>query len=263
MRGRSAIGASGLAILLFGFAFLYAPIGLLAIYSFNASKLVAVWGGFSTKWYWSLLDNRALLDSLWVSLRVAFASASIATVLGALAAMVLARHGRFRGRALFSAMIYAPLVMPEIVLGIALLLLFVALGLERGVFSIVVAHATLGMCFVAVLVHARIKMLDRSLEEAAQDLGAGPAAIFFTITLPLIAPALLAGFLLAFTISLDDFVLASFLSGPGSTTLPMRIYAQVRLGVTPEVNAVSTLLLAFVGVILLGGAWIARRMRAS
>lgn len=260
---RARIGASGFAALLFGFAFLYAPIGLLAAYSFNASKLVTVWGGFSTKWYWALLDNGPLLDSLWVSLRVAFASASIATVLGALAALVLARHGRFRGRTMFSAMIYAPLVMPEIVLGIALLLLFVALGLERGLLSIIIAHATLGMCFVAVLVHARIKMLDRSLEDAAQDLGAGPLATFFTITLPLIAPALLAGFLLAFTISLDDFVLASFLSGPGSTTLPMRIYAQVRLGVTPEVNAISTLLLALVVLILLIGALFARRMRAG
>lgn len=256
------LGASGFAALLLGFAFLYAPIGLLAIYSFNASKLVSVWGGFSTKWYWALLDNRLLLESFWVSLRVAFASASIATVLGCLAALVLARHGRFRGRILFSAMIYAPLVMPEIVLGIALLLLFVALGLERGLLSIIIAHATLGMCFVAVLVHARVKMLDRSLEDAAHDLGAGPFAVFFTITLPLIAPALLAGFLLAFTISLDDFVLASFLSGPGSTTLPMRVYAQVRLGVTPEVNAVSTLLLAFVGIVLLTGAAIAQRMRA-
>jgi len=251
------IGASGFAALLLGFAFLYAPIGLLAIYSFNASKLVTVWGGFSTKWYWALLDNRLLLESLWVSLRVAFASASIATVLGSLAALVLARHGRFRGRTLFGAMIYAPLVMPEIVLGIALLLLFVALGLERGLLSIIIAHATLGMCFVAVLVHVRVKMLDRSLEDAAHDLGAGPFTVFFTITLPLIAPALLA-----FTISLDDFVLASFLSGPGSTTLPMRVYAQVRLGVTPEVNAVSTLLLAFVGLVLLTGAAIAQRMRA-
>ena len=256
------IGASGFAALLLGFAFLYAPIGLLAIYSFNASKLVTVWGGFSTKWYWALLDNRLLLESLWVSLRVAFASASIATVLGSLAALVLARHGRFRGRTLFGAMIYAPLVMPEIVLGIALLLLFVALGLERGLLSIIIAHATLGMCFVAVLVHVRVKMLDRSLEDAAHDLGAGPFTVFFTITLPLIAPAILAGFLLAFTISLDDFVLASFMSGPGSTTLPIRIYAQVRLGVTPEVNAISTLLLALVGFILLAGALVSRRIGA-
>ncbi len=256
------LGPGGVAALLFGFAFLYAPIFLLAVYSFNASKLVSVWGGFSTKWYLALLDNRPLLDSLWISLRVAFASASLATVLGTLAALALARHGRFKGRTAFSAMVYAPMVMPEMVIGIALLLMFVALGLERGLLTIIIAHATLGMCFVAVLMHARLKSLDRSLEDAAQDLGAGPLTTFFVITLPLIAPASLAGFLLAFTISLDDFVLASFMSGPGSTTLPIRIYAQVRLGVTPEVNAISTLLLALVGFILLAGALISRRIGA-
>ena len=256
------LGPGGVAALLFGFAFLYAPIVLLAVYSFNASKLVSVWGGFSTKWYLALLDNRPLLDSLWVSLRVAFASASLATVLGTLAALALARHGRFKGRTAFSAMAYAPMVMPEMVIAIALLLMFVALGVERGLLTIVIAHATLGMCFVAVLMHARLKSLDRSLEEAAQDLGAGPLATFFVVTLPLIAPAILAGFLLAFTISLDDFVLASFMSGPGSTTLPIRIYAQVRLGVTPEVNAISTLLLALVGLILLVGALSTRRIGA-
>lgn len=256
------LGPSGLAALVFGFAFLYAPIVLLAVYSFNASKLVSVWGGFSTKWYVALLDNRPLLDSLWVSLRVAFASASLAAVLGTLAALALTRHGRFRGRTAFSAMAYAPMVMPEMVIAIALLLMFVALGVERGLLTIVIAHATLGMCFVTVLMQARLKSLDGSLEEAAQDLGAGPLATFFTITLPLIAPAILAGFLLAFTISLDDFVLASFMSGPGSTTLPIRIYAQVRLGVTPEVNAISTLLLALVGLILLVGALITRRIGA-
>ncbi len=255
------IGPLGVTALLFGFAFLYVPIGLVVLYSFNASRLVSVWGGFSTRWYETLWQNQQLLDSVWVSLRVALVSATLATLLGTLAALALARYGRFRGRSAFAAMIYAPLVMPEVVIGLALLLLFVALDLERGFWTIVVAHTTLELCFVAVVAHARLVTLDRSLEEAAMDLGAGPLATFVHVTLPLIAPSLAAGFLLAFTISLDDFVLASFTSGPGSTTLPMRIYSQVRLGVTPEVNAISTLLIGFVAVSVLAGAligWIGR-----
>jgi len=240
-----------LAIIAFGFAFLYAPIALVVLYSFNASKLVTVWGGFSTRWYAALFANAQLMESAWVSFKVAFASATLATLLGTAAAFALARFGRFRSRLLFSSMIYAPLVMPEVIIGLSILLLLVALGVERGVWTVALAHATLTTCFVAVVVHARLLDFDRSLEEAAMDLGATPWTTFRTITLPLIAPSVAAGFLLAFTISLDDLVIASFTSGPGSTTLPMRIYSQVRLGVTPEINAVSTLLIGAVGGALL------------
>ncbi len=247
-----------LAVLALGFGFLYLPIALLVLYSFNASRLVTVWGGFSTRWYASLLSNDALLASALVSLRVAVTSAAISTVLGTMAAFALQRFGAFRGRTVFAGLLYAPLVMPEVIIGLALLLLFVGLGLDRGFWTIVASHATLGLCFVAVVVQSRLATFDRSLEEAAMDLGATPAATFRRVTLPLIAPAIGAGFLLAFTLSLDDFVLASFTSGPGSTTLPMRIYSQVRLGVTPEVNAISTLLIAAVGLMLLVAAVIGR-----
>ena len=241
------------AALLFGFAFLYAPIALLVLYSFNASRLVTVWGGFSTRWYVSLLDNDQLIGSAWISLRVALVSALIATVVGTCAAIALARFGRFRGRIAFSSMIYAPLVMPEVITGLSLLLLFVALDIPRGFWTVVVAHATLGMCFVAVVVHARLVTLDRSLEEAAMDLGATPGRALLQVTLPLAAPSILAGYALAFILSIDDVVIASFTSGPGSTTLPMRIYSQVRLGVTPEINAVSAILIGMVALILVGG----------
>lgn len=247
-----------LAVLALGFGFLYAPIALVVLYSFNASRLVTVWGGFSTRWYEALLGNEALIASAWVSLRVALASAALATMLGTMAAFALARYGRFRGRTIFAGMLYAPLVMPEVIIGLSLLLLFVGLGVDRGFWTIVAGHTTLGLCFVAVVVQARLADFDRSLEEAAMDLGATPAAAFRRITLPLIAPAMTAGFLLAFTLSLDDFVIASFTSGPGSTTLPMRIYSQVRLGVTPEVNAISTLLIATVGLVLLAAAAVVR-----
>lgn len=260
MSGRG-LGAGGVAALLFGFAFLYVPIGLLALYSFNASKLVTIWGGFSTRWYTALFNNTQLMESAWTSLKVALASATLATLLGTCAALALARFGRFRMRGAFSAMLYAPLVMPEVVMGLALLLLFVSLDIERGLVTLIIAHTTLGLCFVAVVVHARLARFDRSLEEAAMDLGAGPVATFALVTLPLIAPAVVAGFLLAFTISLDDFVLASFASGPGSTTLPMRIYSQVRLGVTPEINAISTLILGFVGSLVLIGLGAGRLWR--
>lgn len=253
----------GVLALLFGFAFLYIPIGLLIIYSFNASKLVTVWGGFSTRWYASLLQNEQLLASAWTSLLVGLCAASLATILGTFAALSLARHGRFRTRTAFASMLYAPMVMPEVVIGLSLLLLFVSLDFERGFLTVVIAHATLGMCFVAVVVHARLVRFDRTLEEAAMDLGAGPAQTFFLVTLPLIAPSIIAGFLLAFTISLDDLVLASFTTGPGSTTLPMRIYSQVRLGVTPEINAISTLLIGFVGTMVLLGLALARFNRAK
>lgn len=233
-----------------GFAFLYLPIVLLVLYSFNASRLVSVWGGFSLHWYGALMQDAALLEATAVSLKVAFASALIATVLGTMAAWALARFGHFRSRSLFALLVYAPLVMPEIIMGLSLLLLFVALDMERGLATLIIAHATLTLCFVAVVVQARIATLDPALEAAAQDLGAGPATVFVTIVLPLIAPAVLSGFLLAFTLSLDDVVIASFASGPGATTLPMRIYAQVRLGVSPEINAISTLMLLAVAISL-------------
>jgi putrescine transport system permease protein len=247
-----------LAILAAGFAFLYVPIALVVLYSFNASRLVTVWGGFSTQWYVSLFANEQLLQAASISFRVALASAALSTLLGTCSAFALQRFGRFPARTLFSGMLYAPLVMPEVIIGLALLLLFVGFGIDRGFWTIVIGHTTLGLCFVAVVVQARLSGFDRSLEEAAQDLGASPAHTFRSITLPLIAPAMAAGFLLAFTISLDDFVIASFTSGPGSTTLPMRIYSQVRLGLTPEINAISTLLIGIVGLSLLGATAISR-----
>ncbi|MBY3265151.1 ABC transporter permease subunit [Rhizobium laguerreae] len=231
-----------------GFAFLYLPIVLLVIFSFNESKLVTVWGGFSTKWYVSLLSNQGLLDAAWVTIRVGLLSATVATILGTMAALTLVRYTRFRGRMLFSGMIYAPLVMPDVITGLSLLLLFVAIGFDRGFWTITLAHTTLTMCFVAVVVQSRLLSFDQSIEEAAQDLGAPPVRTFFEITLPIIAPAVLSGWILAFTLSLDDLVIASFTSGPGATTLPMRIYSQVRLGVTPEINAVCTILIAIVTI---------------
>ena len=229
-----------------GFAFLYVPILVLVVYSFNASRLVTVWGGFSTAWYVALFRNEALLDAAWVTLRIALLTATLATVLGTLAAVALVRYGRFRGRTLFTGMVYAPMVMPEVITGLSLLLLFVAAGLDRGFWTVTLAHTTFALCFVTVLVQSRLVTFDRSLEEAAMDLGATPLRTFLSVTLPLIAPAIVAGFLLAFTLSLDDLVIASFTSGPGATTLPMRIYSQVRLGVTPEINAASTILIGLV-----------------
>lgn len=235
-----------------GFAFLYTPIVLLVIYSFNASRLVTVWGGFSTKWYVSLMSNQGILNAAWVTLRVGVISASVATVLGTMAAVSLTRYTRFRGRLLFSGMVYAPIVMPDVISGLSLLLLFVAVDFDRGFWTVTLAHISFTMCFVAVVVQSRLVTFDRSLEEAAMDLGATPTRTFFLVTLPVIAPAVLAGWMLAFTLSLDDLVIASFTSGPGATTLPMKIYSQVRLGVTPEINAVCTILIGIVtaGVIV-------------
>jgi len=232
--------------LVLGFSFLYLPILLLVIFSFNESRLVTVWGGFSTKWYSEMWQNQGLIDAAWVTLRVGLLSATIATVLGTMAALALSRHKRFAGRTLFSGMIYAPLVMPEVITGLSLLLLFVAIDFARGFWAVTLAHITFSMCFVAVVVQSRLVTFDRSLEEAASDLGCPPAKTFFVITLPVIAPAIIAGWMLAFTLSLDDLVIASFTSGPGATTLPMKIYSQVRLGVTPEINAVCTILLGLV-----------------
>ena len=238
-----------IASVVFGFAFLYLPIVILVIYSFNASQLVTVWGGFSTRWYGQLFSNRGLLDAAWVTLRVGLLSATVATVLGTLAAVALTRYTRFRGRVLFTGMVYAPLVMPEVITGLALLLLFVAIDFDRGFWTVTLAHVTFSMCFVAVVVQSRLLSFDRSLEEAAMDLGATPARTFLFVTLPVVWPAVIAGWMLAFTLSLDDLVIASFTSGPGATTLPMKIYSQVRLGVTPEINAVCTIL---VGLVTLG-----------
>ncbi|WP_237152152.1 ABC transporter permease [Oryzibacter oryziterrae] len=235
--------------LVLGFAFLYIPILILVIYSFNESKLVTVWGGFSTKWYASLANNQSILDAAWVTIRVGLLSASLATVLGTMAALTLDRFKKFHGRALFSGMVYAPLVMPEVITGLSLLLLFVAIGFDRGFWTVTIAHTTLTMCFVAVVVQSRLVTFDRSLEEAALDLGCPPFKTFFIITLPLILPGVVAGWMLAFTLSLDDLVIASFSTGPGATTLPIKIYSMVRLGVTPEINAVSSIL---IGVIALG-----------
>ena len=234
--------------IVFGFAFLYLPILLLVIYSFNASRLVTVWAGFSTVWYRELWNDQALLDAAWVTLRVALLSASVATILGTLAATTLVRFFDFRGRLLFAGMVYAPLVMPEVITGLSLLLLFVAMDFDRGFWTVTIAHITFSMCFVAVVVQSRLISFDRSLEEAAQDLGCPPWKTFFLITMPVIWPAVAAGWMLAFTLSLDDLVIASFTSGPGATTLPMKIYSQVRLGVTPKINAVCTLLIAVVSV---------------
>jgi len=231
-----------------GFAFLYLPIVLLVIFSFNESKLVTVWAGFSTKWYVSLFSNSGLMNAAWVTIRVGLISATVATVLGTLAALTLTRYTRFRGRVLFTGMVFAPLVMPEVITGLSLLLLFVAVGLDRGFLTVTLAHITFSMCFVAVVVQSRLLTFDRSLEEAAMDLGAPPPRTFFQITLPVILPAVISGWMLAFTLSLDDLVIASFTSGPGATTLPMKIYSQVRLGVTPEINAACTILIAIVAV---------------
>jgi putrescine transport system permease protein len=232
-----------------GLSFLYLPIVILVIFSFNASKLVTVWGGFSVKWYGSLFHNQGLIDAAWVTIRVGLISASVATVLGTLGALALTRYTRFRGRMLFSGMIFAPLVMPDVITGLSLLLLFVAVNLDRGFVTVTLAHITFTMCFVAVVVQSRLVSFDRSLEEAAMDLGAPPVKTFFQVTLPVILPAVISGWMLAFTLSLDDLVIASFTSGPGATTLPMKIYSQVRLGVTPEINAACTLL---IGLVTLG-----------
>ncbi|MFD0980194.1 ABC transporter permease [Tropicimonas aquimaris] len=231
-----------------GFAFLYIPMMILIIFSFNESKLVTVWAGFSTRWYGELLRNEAFLDAAWVTLRVAVMSSTVATVLGTMAAYVMVRGGRFFGRTLFSGMIYAPLVMPEVITGLSLLLLFIAIGLDRGIITIVLAHTTFSMCYVSVVVSSRLVSFDRSVEEAALDLGCTPFQAFRLVTLPIILPAVASGWLLAFTLSLDDLVIASFTAGPSATTLPIKIFSSVRLGVSPEINALSTIMIAIVAV---------------
>lgn len=244
-----------------GLVFLYIPIVSLIVYSFNASRLVTVWAGFSAKWYAALLHDQQILDAAWTSLRIAFASASTAVVLGTLAALSMVRYGRFRGHTLFAGMITAPLVMPDVILGLSLLLLFVAMQTgfgwpaDRGMLTIWIAHATFCTAYVTVVISARLRDLDRTLEEAALDLGAAPWKVFFVIVLPGIAPSLLAGWLLSFTLSLDDLVVASFVAGPGSTTLPMVIFSRVRLGVSPAINALATLLILTITISILLATW--------
>jgi len=251
-----------LTAMCFGFAFLYVPILLMIIYSFNASKLVTVWAGFSTKWYAELLDNQQVIDAAKLSLRIAAVNATGAAVLGTVAGLALARFGRFRGRTLMAGMTSAPLVMPEVITGLAMLLLFVAMDNAfgwpsgRGVTTITIAHMTFSMAYVTVVVQSRLATLDESLEEAAMDLGARPATVFFRITLPIVFPAIMAGWLLAFTLSWDDLVITSFVSGPGSSTLPMVIFSKVRLGVSPDINALATILVSIVAVLVVAaGLW--------
>lgn len=245
--------------LIIGFGFLYVPIIFLVFYSFNESRLVTVWAGFSTKWYANLWQNDSIMSAAWVTLRIAFVSALAATVLGTFAGLVLARFQGFRGRTLFNGMVYSPLVMPDVIIGISLLLMFVAVGMDRGFWTITLAHITFSMCYVAVVVRSRLVDFDKSTEEAAQDLGCPPARVFFYVILPIIAPSVLSGFLLSFTLSLDDLVISSFATGAGTTTLPIKIYSMVKLGVTPEINALSTILIGIVATGVLIFSFIDRR----
>ena len=253
-RNVARFSAFNMASVALGLAFLYLPIAILVIYSFNASRLVTVWGGWSLRWYTEFFNDEAMLSATWMSLRVAFCSATAATLLGTLAALALSRGERFRGRTLFSGMLYAPLVMPEVITGLSLLLLFVAIDAGRGFWTVTVAHTTLTMCFVTVVVQSRLGALDRSLEEAAMDLGCSPVKAFIAVTLLLMLPSIAAGWMLAFTLSLDDLVIASFTTGPGSATLPIRIYSEVRLGVKPEINAICTLVVAAVALVIIAAS---------
>lgn len=250
-----------------GYAFLYLPILTLVIFSFNSSRQITVWQGFSTQWYTSLFENTILMRSAWVSLQIAVCAATLATVLGTLAAITLVRGGRFRGKSIFGVLVTAPLVMPEVITGLSLLLLFV--GLEqllgwpkgRGMLTIIIAHTTLCMAYVTILVRSRLAEMDLSLEEAALDLGARPLRVFISITLPIIFPALLSGWLLAFALSLDDLVLASFVAGPSSSTLPMVIFSSIRFSLTPQINALATLIITSVGISVIIAGWLLHRKK--
>lgn len=250
------------SVLCFGYAFLYIPIFSLIFYSFNSSRLATVWGGFSLKWYGKLLENDAVIDAALLSLRIATVSATAATVLGAMAGLAISRMGFFYGRLLFVGMITAPLVMPEIITGLSLLLLFISMESTlgwpdgRGATTITYAHITFSMAYVAVIVQARLSAMDQSAEEAAMDLGAKPLRVLWDITLPAISPALAAGWLLAFTLSLDDLVIASFTSGPGANTLPMLVFSKVKLGLTPDINAIATLIIGVVAIGVFVAGWI-------
>ncbi len=257
-----------ITMLAFGFAFLYVPILSMVVFSFNASKLVTVWAGFSTKWYGELFHDSQMLNAAQLSIKIASLNATGAVILGTVAGLVLARFGRFKGRTLLSGMTTAPLVMPEVITGLSLLLLFVAMEQAfgwpqgRGVTTITLAHITFSMAYVTVVVQSRLTTFDEALEEAAMDLGARPAKVFFVITLPIILPAIISGWLLAFTLSWDDLVITSFVSGPGSTTLPMLIFSKVRLGVSPDINALATILVLIVTVGIVASAlWMQRQER--
>ncbi|WP_369939323.1 ABC transporter permease subunit [Xanthomonas medicagonis] len=247
-----------------GFAFLYLPILLLMVYSFNASKLATVWAGFSTKWYGELLRDRQILQAAWISLKVAFWTATASMVIGTLAAMVMTRFRRFPSKSLFGALVTAPLVMPEVIIGLSIMMMLVSMGgligiPPKGVMAIWAAHVTFTLSFVTVVVSSRLQELDRSLEEAAMDLGANRLKVFFLITLPIIAPALVSGWLLAFTLSLDDVVIANFVAGPNSTTLPMTVFSSVRMGLKPKINALATLMVLAVSIAAFVGWWLMAR----
>jgi putrescine transport system permease protein len=254
-----------LSIAAFGYAFLYVPIVSVIFYSFNDSRLVSLWGGFSLRWYRSLAQDGEILSAAMLSLQIAVISATVATIMGTLVGLALNRLGRFRGRILLTGMITSPLVMPEIITGISLLFLFITLAdfigwpAQRGATTITIAHITFSMAYVAVVVRSRLGSLDQSLEEAAMDLGGRPLRVFFDITVPMLAPAMISGWLLAFTLSLDDVVISSFVSGPGSTTLPMLIFSKVRLGVTPDINALATVIIVLVSTGVIAAALITRR----
>lgn len=261
MRGRARFAFGMLA---FGYAFLYLPIALVIVYSFNESRLVTVWSGFSLKWWHALFANEAMLQAAWLSLRIALVSATGAALLGLAAGYALVRAPRFPGRTLFGSLVVAPMVMPEVVMGISMLLLFVGSerlfgGPDRGFLTIAIAHTTFSIAFVAIVVQARLSDFDRALEEAAMDLGATPWVTFRTITLPLIAPAVGSGWLLAFTLSLDDLILTQFVAGAQSQTLPMRVYSSVRLGVDPQINVLATLIVTVAACALILSGWLTRR----
>ena len=255
------------AMLFLGLAFLYIPLIVLVVYSFNDSKLVTIWGGFSTKWYAKLLNNDQILEAAWLSLRIAVVSSLAATVLGTLAGYALARIKRFRGSTLFAGMVSAPMVMPDVITGLSMLLLIIQVqtmlqgifgntsSFGNGFFTIFLGHATLCMAYITVVIRARLAELDQSLEEAAMDLGARPLKIFFVITLPLIMPAIVSGFLLGVTLSLDDLVITSFLSGPGSSTLPQVIFSRIKLGLDPQMNVLATIIIAIVGTLVIIMNW--------
>jgi putrescine transport system permease protein len=265
MSQNARLSRFSMVMLAIGFLFLYLPMLSLIVYSFNESKLVTVWAGFSTKWYFELFRDQQMIDAAKISLQLAFFTACAAVVLGTMAAMVMTRFRSFRGKTLFSALITAPLVMPEVITGLSMLLLFVSLGdwfgifQQRSVATMWVAHVTFTMAFVTVIISSRLGELDRSLEEAAMDLGANRLKVFFVITLPIIAPALLSGWLMAFTLSLDDLVISSFTSGPSSTTLPMKIFSSVRMGVSPKINALASLMILAVSTAALIAWWSMRR----
>ena len=256
-----------ISVLCFGIAFLYIPMVSLIVYSFNYSKLVPIWGGFSTRWYKVLFESEEVWAALTLSLKIALMSATFATLLGTLAGLALVRFGRFKGRMLFSGMISAPLVIPEVITGLSLLLLFIALREligwpgERGITTITIAHITFCMAYVAVIIQSRLAGMGQDLEEAAMDLGGKPFRVLIDITLPLLAPGMMAGWLLAFTLSLDDLVIASFVSGPGANTLPILIYSRIRLGLRPDINALATIIIVIGAISVFIAGWLMLRQQ--